>query len=76
MATGVVLDPLAQERLKPLQTALQKDFGLEANQKDVVSALVYSASAAVAVGMLIEFTKAKAVRDEAEADDMAAPPKA
>lgn len=62
MATGVVLDPLAQASAEALKTALEADFGVEATQKDIVSALVYCATAPQLVGMLIAFTKAKAAR--------------
>ena len=71
MPTGVKLDPLAQARVQPLILALQKGFGVETNQKDIVSALVYGATAAQLVGMLAEFSKARAARDaaaQAEAD--------
>jgi hypothetical protein len=65
MATGVILDALAQERVQPLLTALAKDFGMGATQKDLINALVYGATSGQAFGMLAEFTKAKTARDEA-----------
>jgi hypothetical protein len=76
MATAPVLDPLAQARLKPLQVALEKDFGVSVTQKDLVNGLVYAATAAQAVGMISEFTKARAARAaaaQAEAEEDAEP---
>jgi len=64
MATGVVLDPDAQARAKALKTALAKDFGVAASERDIVSAAVYGATAAQLVGMLLELTKIRAARDE------------
>jgi hypothetical protein len=65
MPTSVVLDPLAQARVNPLISALKRDFGVETTQKDIVSSLVYGATAAQLVGMLAEFSKARAARDDA-----------
>jgi hypothetical protein len=59
MATGIILHPLAQERLQELQTALQSQFGVDASHRDLVAAAVHGATPAQLVGMLIEFTKAK-----------------
>lgn len=63
MATGVVLDPLAQAKAKELKLALALDFGVDANQKEIIAAAVYGATAAQLVGMLMTFTKEKAARD-------------
>jgi hypothetical protein len=60
MATGIVLHPLARERLQELQTALQSEFGVDATHRDIVAAAVHGATPAQLAGMLIEFTKAKA----------------
>lgn len=70
MATGVVLDPLAQTQAEALKAALQSDFGLDASQKDIVSAAVYGATAPQLAGMLIAFTKAKSAREAATAEDV------
>ena len=64
MATGVVLDDLAQARVKPLQLALERDFGMTATQKDLINGLVFAATAAQAAGMISAFIKARATRDE------------
>jgi hypothetical protein len=63
MATGVILDSLAQARVEPLRTALQRDFGVDTTQKELINALVFGATAAQAVGMLSAFTRARAARD-------------
>jgi hypothetical protein len=60
MATGHVLHPLAQKRLKALQMELKKEFGVETSQREIVSAAVHGATAAHLVGMLNAFVKAKA----------------
>lgn len=59
MATGIVLHPLAQARLQELKATLQRDFGVDASQRDILSAAVHGTTAAHLVGMLIAFTKAK-----------------
>jgi hypothetical protein len=65
MATGVVLDPLAIGKAQDLKTALAAEYGVEASQKEIIAAAVHGATAAQLVGMLMEFTKAKAARDGA-----------
>ena len=67
MATGIVIHPLAQQRLEPLKTALQKDFGIEASHLDILSAAVHGATAAYLAGMLIAFNKAKAAESTPDA---------
>ncbi len=65
MATGVVLHPLAVAQAKPLKAALKADFGLDASERDILSAIVYCATAPQVAGMLIAFTRAKAAFEAA-----------
>jgi len=66
MATGVILDPLAQSRVQAVLLALEREFGVESNQKQIVNALVYGATPGQLVGMIFEFKRAQAVRDQAD----------
>jgi hypothetical protein len=65
MATGIVLHPLAQRRLKELKAALEADFGLEASERTILSAAVHGATAPALVGMHAAFVKARNAHDAA-----------
>lgn len=57
MASSTRLHPAAQARLKELQAALKRDFGVKASGDDITSALVFGTSVPQLAGMLIAFNK-------------------
>jgi hypothetical protein len=63
MASTTRLHPVAQARLKELQLALKRDFGVKASGDDITSALVSEASVPQLVGMLIAFNKHAAANE-------------
>jgi hypothetical protein len=65
------ISPLAQERLPELKAALQADFGLQASNGDIASALIHGATVAQAAGMLLGYnmyTAREENRDDSETD--------
>lgn len=62
MATSIRLDPLAQQAIRELKSALEREEGHRASQEEIVSALVFGATPPQAAGMLIAFTRASAQR--------------
>lgn len=61
--TTVRLHPLAADSAKRLMAELEAEYGRDASREEIVAAVVYGASAAQLVGMLIAFTKAAAAQD-------------
>lgn len=62
MATSIPLDPLAEDALKRLQRRLESEEGHAASGRQIVSALIYGITPAQTAGMLIAFTRDRAVR--------------
>lgn len=65
------ISALAQEKLRELKSALKADFGLQASNEDIVSALIHGATAAQSAGMLLAYnmhTAREENRDDSETD--------
>lgn len=60
MASTTRVSPVAQERLRQLQTALEKDFGHKATTEDIASALICGTTIPQLSGMLIAYNREQA----------------
>lgn len=60
MASTARISPAAQERLKQLQMALERDFGHKASAEDITSALICGTTVPQLSGMLIAYNREEA----------------
>lgn len=58
------ISPLAQEKLRELKTALKANFGLQASNEDITSALIYGATVAQSAGMLLAYNMYTAQQED------------
>jgi hypothetical protein len=49
------ISELAQEKLRELKTALKAEFGLQASNEDIASALIHGATVGQSAGMLLAY---------------------
>jgi hypothetical protein len=65
MPTSHPLHPIAEKRLTELVDELERDFSRTHSDRQVLNALVYSATAAQAVGMLEAFARDRRMYNDA-----------